>query len=62
MGKVTVCRKDDQKLNSWSIHMHVAALGTMAQRMVYQHQSQHRFGNWRCSNPDTRIVAAMGFQ
>ena len=39
----------------------VGALGAVAQRVVHQHQRQHRFGDGRGADADAGVVAAVGF-
>ena len=31
----------------------------MPQRMIHQHNRQHRFGNWRCADANAGVVAAV---
>ena len=39
---------------------HVGALRPMPQRVIHQHAGQHRFGDGRGAQADTRVVASGG--
>ena len=46
--------------NSWRRAHHIGILGTLAQRMVDQHQRQHRLGDRRGADADAGVVATFG--
>src|SRR5687768_1472687 len=46
--------------NPWRDLADVAALRAMPQRLVHQHQRQHRLADWRGADADAGIVATGG--
>lgn len=39
---------------------HIPILPPLPQRMIHQHQRQHRLRNRRCANANTRVMASFG--